>query len=62
MTEQNEKHPLMTVQEVSDALRLSRNTINNWMSQQKLKRVKIGRRTFVSRAEIDSLLAKALKN
>mgnify|MGYP001185415520 FL=1 len=62
MTEQNEKHPLMTVPEVADALRLSRNTINNWLSQQRLKRVKLGRRTFVSRAEVDSLLAKALKS
>ena len=60
MIRQNTSHPLMTVQEASEALRLSQNTLNNWLSQGRLRRVKIGRRTFVAREEIDSFLIDAL--
>ena len=54
-------HPLMTVQEASERLRLTKNTLNNWLSQGRIKRVKIGRRTFVAREEIDELLSSALR-
>ncbi|OUT67670.1 MAG: hypothetical protein CBB81_00450 [Cellvibrionales bacterium TMED21] len=54
-------HPLLTTQEAADTLRLSKNTLNNWLSQGKLKRVKIGRKTFVSRKEVNQLLEDALK-
>ena len=30
---QQDKHLLMTIEEVAEALRLSRNTINNWLSR-----------------------------
>jgi len=53
-------HPLLTIIEAAEVLRLSKNTLNNWLSQGKLKRVKIGRKTFVSRQEVNQLLADAL--
>ena len=61
MTQQNPNHPLMTIQEASEALRLSRNTLNNWLSIGRLKRVKIGARTFLSREEIEGILKDALQ-
>tara|TARA_E500000178_G_scaffold331210_1_gene363892 strand:- start:432 stop:620 length:189 start_codon:yes stop_codon:yes gene_type:complete len=57
-----ETHRLMTVSEAADALRLSRNTINNWLSQQRLRRIKIGGRTFIARTEVESMLEKAMKD
>ena len=57
----NEDHPLLTILEAAKALRLSKNTLNNWLSQGKLKRVKIGRKTFISRQEVNQLLADAMK-
>ena len=56
-----ESHPLLTVAEASKILRVSPNTLNNWMSQGKIRRVKIGRKTFLDRAEIERILNKALK-
>jgi len=55
-------HPiLLTVSEASELLRLSPNTLQNWLSQGRLKRVKIGRRTFISRKEVEALLSRALQ-
>ena len=53
-------HPLMTLEEASRELRLSKNTLNNWLSQGKIKRVKIGRKTFLDRKEVAGILAAAL--
>ena len=53
-------HPLMTLEEASQELRLSKNTLNNWLSQGKIKRVKIGRKTFLDRKEVAGILAAAL--
>ena len=53
-------HPLMNLEEASQALRLSKNTLNNWMSQGKIKRVKIGRKTFLDRKEVEGILETAL--
>ncbi|MDA0856016.1 MAG: helix-turn-helix domain-containing protein [Proteobacteria bacterium] len=55
------EHPLMTIEEAASALRLSRNTINNWLSMGKLARAKVGRKTFLRRSDIEALLNKALK-
>ena len=59
MSEQS-NHRLMNLEEASQALRLSKNTLNNWMSQGKIKRVKIGRKTFLDRKEVEEILATAL--
>lgn len=57
-----QNHPfLLTVSEASELLRLSPNTLQNWLSQGRLKRVKIGRKTFVARKEIEEFLDKALQ-
>ena len=53
-------HPLMTLEEASRELRLSKNTLNNWLSQGKIKRVKIGRKTFLDRKEVEGILVAAL--
>ena len=56
-----ESHPLLTTEEVAKSLRLSKSTVSNWLSQGKLKRVKVGRKTFVCRQEVNQLLEDALK-
>ena len=61
METENVLHPLMTVKEASEMLRLSKNTLNNWLSQGRIKRVKIGRRTFIARPEVENLLNSALR-
>jgi len=61
MRQIDEDHPLLTISEAAQNLRLSKNTLNNWLSQGKLKRVKIERRTFVSRQQVNQLLEDALK-
>jgi len=61
METENVLHPLMTVKEASEMLRLSKNTLNNWLSQGRIKRVKIGRRTFIARQEVENLLNSALR-
>ena len=58
---QEHKHEILTVVETATQLRLSVGTINNWLSQGKLKRCKIGRKTFVRRAEVEQILAKAME-
>ena len=55
------EHCLMTIEEAATALRLSRFTLNNWLSQGRIKRVKIGRRTFIARQEVENLLNSALR-
>ena len=59
MSEQS-NHRLMNLEEASQALRLSKNTLNNWLSQGKIKRVKIGRKTFLDRKEVVGILTAAL--
>jgi excisionase family DNA binding protein len=55
-----EEHPLMTVAEASLRLRISKNTLNNWLSQRKLKRCKMGRKTFVKRTEVESIIQRSM--
>ena len=47
--------------ETATKLHLSVGTVNNWLSQGRLKRCKIGRKTFVRRAEVEQILANAMK-
>ncbi len=61
MIQLKEEHPLMTVLEAAESLRLSRHTINNWMSQGRLHRVKLGGRTFLERDEVVKLLEEAIR-
>jgi len=54
-------HPLMTVQEAADRLRLTKNTIYCWLSQGRLQRVKLGeRKVFIAREDVEEIIANAL--
>jgi excisionase family DNA binding protein len=51
---------LFTVEETARLLHAKPQTIHNWLSLGKLKRVKIGSKTFVDRKEIEGILKNAL--
>ena len=51
-----DSHPLITAEEAAAMLRISKGTIHNWLSQHRLERVKIGRKTFLRRKEIELLI------
>jgi len=61
MSDRNISHPLITVNEAAEMLRLSRYTLNNWMSQGRIKRLKVGGRTFLAREEIEGMLNRTLQ-
>ena len=61
LVSQDHQHELLTVVETATKLHLSVGTVNNWLSQGRLKRCKIGRKTFVRRAEVEQILANAMK-
>ena len=58
---QDHQRELLTVVETATKLHLSVGTVNNWLSQGRLKRCKIGRKTFVQRSEVEQILAKAME-
>lgn len=62
MNMSSKTHPLMTVEEAADNLRLSKHTIHNWLSQGRLHRVKLGSITFLDRDEVERFLTEARKN
>jgi excisionase family DNA binding protein len=47
---------LVTKREAAELLRVSHWTVNAWLSTGKLRRVKFGNRTLVSRANLESFL------
>jgi excisionase family DNA binding protein len=49
--------PYMSVVEAAEYLRCSRQRIDDLLSQRKLRRVKDGRRTLISRSELEAYLA-----
>ena len=51
------QHELLTVVETATRLRLSVGTINNLLSQGRITRFKLGRRTFIRREEVEALLS-----
>ena len=51
-----DSHPLVTADEAAAMLRLSKGTLHNWLSQKRLTKIKIGRKTFLSRDEILGLI------
>jgi len=53
--------PLLNIPQALAALRLCRNTLSNWLPSRRLKRAKIGARTFLSGEEIEGILKNALQ-
>ena len=50
----------MSISEAASVLHLSEHTIRNWLSRKKLKRVKIGGRTFLHQAQVEAILTDAI--
>ena len=51
---------LLTLDEASTLLKINKGTLQNWLSQKRIKRVKMGGKTFVDSESIENLLVKAL--
>ena len=51
---------LLTLDEASSLLKINKGTLQNWLSQKRIKRVKMGGKTFVDSESIENLLIKAL--
>ena len=47
----------LTVKEIADRLKLNQQTVRNWIDQDKLPAVRIGRRVRVRRVDLDRVLA-----
>ena len=47
---------VVTTKEAAALLRLSHYTISEWLSQGKLKRIKVGSRTLISKSALEKLL------
>ena len=47
---------VVTTKEAAALLRLSHYTISAWLSQGKLKRIKVGSRTLISKSALEKLL------
>ena len=52
---------MINVNEAAEMLRISVFTVRNWLSQGRLKRVKIGGKTFLLKSEVEDLLIRAIK-
>ena len=57
----NPSLPLLNIPQALAALRLCRNTLNNWLPTSHLKRVKIGARTFLPKEEVERISKNALQ-
>ena len=53
-------HDLLTVGEASTLLRLQTSTVRRWILEKKVSYVKLGRRVFLRRADLDALIASSL--
>ena len=51
---------LLTLDEASSLLKINKGTLQNWLSQKRIKRIKMGGKTFVDSESIENLLVKAL--
>ena len=54
---------LLSVPEAAELLHLQENTLQNWLSQRKhgLKRLKVGRKTFVDKLIVRQILLETLE-
>jgi excisionase family DNA binding protein len=47
---------VVTIKEGAALLKLSHYTIEAWLSQGKLRRIKVGSRTFIAKSDLEKLL------
>lgn len=52
---------LLTVTETARILRLQPSTIRKWLLDKRLAHVKLGRRVFLRRADLDALLERSFR-
>ena len=52
---------LLSLEEASHLLKINKGTLQNWLSQKRIKRVKMGGKTFVDEKAVESILIEALK-
>lgn len=53
------KEPLLSVTNAAERLGISRHTLNGWVSQRKVKFIKLGRRTLFNPADLESMIKDA---
>jgi len=51
---------MLTLDEASSLLKINKGTLQNWLSQKKIKRIKMGSKTFVDSEAVEKLLLEAL--
>ena len=51
---------LLTVNEAAAFLRLQQSTVRRWVLEKKMPYLKLGRRVFLRRSDLDALLASSL--
>ena len=52
---------LLSLEEASHLLKINKGTLQNWLSQKRILRVKMGGKTFVDAKAVESILIEALK-
>ena len=52
---------LLSLEEASHLLKINKGTLQNWLSQKRIKRVKMDGKTFVDAKAVESILIEALK-
>ena len=52
---------LLRLEEASHLLKINKGTLQNWLSQKRIKRVKMDGKTFVDAKALENILIEALK-
>ena len=52
---------LLSLEEASHLLKINKGTLQNWLSQKRIKRVKMDGKTFVDAKALENILIEALK-
>ena len=54
---QQERSELLTIDECSRLIRLRPSTLREWLTRKRLSYVKLGRRVFIRRSDIEALIS-----
>ena len=52
---------LLSLEEASHLLKINKGTLQNWLSQKRIKRVKMDGKTFVDAKALENIVIEALK-